>query len=122
MHQEITRFLSRILYYPVVALFVVNLVQRRHMAAGLRKRYATLYLGGLLLAFWGSTFMILRFGLVDLMLLPAAGLCLAVLLLLRDSMLPFRLRCAVCGRRLGWREALYNDANMCAVCMRESLN
>jgi len=119
---EIARFLSRTLYYPVVAVFVINLVQRRHMRTGLRKRYATLHLGALLLAFWGATFLLIRFDLGDLFLIPLVLACVAVVLLFRDAVLPYRLRCAVCRRRLGPREILFYDSNLCAGCFRENVN
>ncbi len=53
----VTSFLNRFLYYPVVLIFVLNLLQRKHVREGTSKRFATLYIGIGLLALWGYTFL-----------------------------------------------------------------
>ena len=115
----VTTFLVRYLYYPVVAVLLFNLLQRRHKERGRGKRIASLLAGVLLLVFWAVAFLFERFGVPDAYLaIPASGAGV-LLYLLRSRFFPFRLRCTVCGKPLPLRTVLFDDANRCDPCSGE---
>ena len=108
--------LNQFLYYPVVLIFALNLLQRRHMKEGTSKRLATLYIGIGLLALWGYTFLSIRLGLDDLYLIPVTIVITGVWIFFRGHVFPFRLFCERCGKLLRLREFLYIDSNRCSSC------
>lgn len=98
----------------VVLLF--NLTQRKHLAHGELKRYASLYYAGFLLIFGAVTVIFQRTGAPPILLIPAAALEIGVLALFRRQLFLFRLRCATCGARLPLERVLYYDSNRCPTC------
>jgi fatty acid desaturase len=112
----VTSFLNRFLYYPVVLIFVLNLLQRRHLKEGTSKRLATLYIGIGLLALWGYTYLSNRLALGDLYLIPVIIVIIGVCIFFRRHVFPFRLFCERCGQRLHLREFFYIDSNRCSTC------
>jgi len=112
----VASFLNRFLYYPIVLIFVLNLLQSRHAREGSSKRFATLYIGIGLLALWGYTFLSNRFALDDLYLIPVVIVIIGLCFFFRGHVLPFRLFCEKCGQRLHLREFLYVDSNRCSTC------
>ena len=90
----VAQFLNKTLYFPVVLILIVNLLQRRHMKEGLAKRYATLYIGLILLLLWGFTFLMIRFGIPDWLLIPYCLVGVTVTVLARSKVVPFRLKCS----------------------------
>jgi 8-oxo-dGTP diphosphatase len=113
MGTSVSWIINRALYYPVVAVFLFNLIQRRYMDRGLGKRFATLYIGLLLLIFWGVTFFLIRFSLSDLFLIPSVLILIFIGWYWRSRIFPFRLTCRKCGARLSLKSILTEDANMC---------
>ncbi len=113
---SVTLFLNRFLYYPVVLVFVLNLIQRRHLKEGNAKRFATLYIGIALLAVWGFTFLSIRFAMGDPYLIPLGLAMIGIAVYFRRRFFPFRLFCSNCGKRLGAREVLFVDSNLCSEC------
>jgi 8-oxo-dGTP diphosphatase len=112
----VTAFLVRFFYFPVVLVLVLNLIQRRHMARGVKKRFATLYQAILLLAYWGITYLFQIYRVRDIWLLAPTLAAAGLVLFLRGKFLPFRLRCVSCGARLPLRTVLFDDANRCEAC------
>ncbi len=100
----------------LLLVLVFNLTQRRHLAHGEYKRYATLYAAGLLLLFYAATIGIGRYDLSPSLLILVAALEGAVLYLLRTRILIFRFRCATCAARLPLERVLYFDSNQCDRC------
>lgn len=112
--------LGRYLYYLLMAILVLNLVQRKHMATGRNKRLATLYMAVAVLAFMAASLGIARLSRSDLLLVPAAAALGVLVFLNRGRLFPFRLRCRRCGARLDMDRILYHDSNRCADCDRET--
>lgn len=112
----VTAFLVRFFYFPVVIVLVLNLIQRRHMKRGVKKRFATLYTAILLLFFWGVAYLFQIYRVPDIYLLVPAFAATGVFWCLRRKFFPFRLRCASCGARLPLRTVLFDDANLCDAC------
>ena len=112
----VSLFFSRYLYYPVVLILLFNLLQRRYKEKGLLKRFATLYLGIIVISLWAFSFLFLRFGIPDILLLSTPVVYAVLIIAFRDRMLPFRFRCTVCGRRLPSKTVIFVDSNRCPAC------
>ncbi len=115
---EVSHFLNRILYYPVVLIFLLNLFQRRHMEEGRGKRFAIFYIGLLFLAFWGCTFFFIRFRIPDGFLILLVAASMVLIIIKRRIFFPFRFKCAGCGQKLKIKEFLFVDSNLCNLCKK----
>ena len=116
--QTITLFLNRYLYYPVVLIFVVNLIQRQYKQGANKKRYATLYMGVFFIVLWGYTFLLLRFALGDLWLVLIVGAGIALAVIKRNVLFPFRPSCSRCGKGVTIRTMFFEDEDLCADCRK----
>ncbi len=116
--QTITLFLNRYLYYPVVLVFVVNLIQRQYKEAGTKKRYATLYLGVFFLVFWGYTFLLMRLAMGDFWLVLFIAAAVVPAVIKRKVVFPFRRTCPRCGSGVTLKTLLFEDANLCPGCRK----
>ena len=112
-------FMTRILYYPTVLLFLFNLLQRRYGGKGVNKRMATLLMAVMLLLVWGVSFFTVRFGWPDFVLAASVGVLILVAVLNKKRIFPFRISCRQCGRRLEIRHILFLDENRCDGCLTE---
>ena len=112
--------LAEVLPWAVIAVLAFNMTQRRFMAAGVAKRFATFQIGGLLAALWAATLVLEHFGLPDLLLVPVVALLAVIAVARRRSIFPHRLRCAACGERLPLARILYHDERRCASCADSS--
>ncbi len=116
MAATISTALTRYLLVPIVAVWVCHLFQRRSREQGSRKRAATLSLTLVLLGVWVLVYLLARFSLDDLYLVPLAFFALVVLVWQRESIFPDRLRCARCGAPLPLSRILFHDSNTCETC------
>ncbi len=112
----VSMFLLRWLLVPVVALWAVHMLQRRHADVVGRKRYATLFLTALLIAGWIAAWFFVRFRVPDIFLVPVAALAVALVAWRHRTFLPFRLRCTRCGKPLGLTRILFVESNLCETC------
>lgn len=113
---SVSVFLLRWLLVPVVALWAVHMLQRRHAGVAGRKRYATLFLTALLIAAWIAAWFFVRYRVPDIFLVPVAALAAALVAWKHRVFLPFRLRCARCGKKLTLSRILHFESNMCGTC------
>ncbi len=116
MTSSISTFLQRYLLVPIVAVWIFHLFQRRRLDRAGQKRNGTLYLTLVLLAVWALTWVLSRFSLQDLYLIPIAFLTLVLLVWQRRAIFPYRLRCVRCGHSLSVSRILFNDSNTCETC------
>ena len=116
MKSSIALYITRFLPYILIAVLLFNMVQRRYMKSGMKKRYATLYLAGLLLLLLAVSFIIIRFDLGDIALLPSEGLLAYVAYRFRSRIFLFRRKCAHCGCILPLFKILFADSNLCTSC------
>ncbi len=110
---------QRIAVVVVLLLLVFNMTQRGHLHHGEKKRFASLYLGGLALAFYAMTFVFVRAGIPTaylLLVLAAEGL---ISFRYRKRIFIFHTRCHACGERLPYRQVLFVDLPLCEQCARE---
>ena len=101
---------------PIVAVWIYHLVQRRTRERGVRKRNATLYITIVLLAVWALVYLLARFSLDDLYLVPIAFFAAVVMVWQRSALFPFRARCARCGASLSASRIFLYDSNTCDAC------
>lgn len=113
---SVSMFLLRWLLVPVIALWAVHMLQRRHASVAGRKRYATLFLTALLIAGWIAAWFFVRYRVRDIFLVPVAALAVAVVAWKHRVFLPFRLRCARCGKKLTVTRILNYESNLCGTC------
>lgn len=113
---SIAYFLQKGLYYLLIALLVFNLLQRKHIKTGAKKRLATLYLAIVVLVLMTAAVLIRRFSFSESLLLPVILAAALLVLSKRPRFFPFRINCLKCGQRLGWQRFLYHDSNLCESC------
>jgi hypothetical protein len=117
----ITLFLSKNIYYLLLAVLALNMFQRRYQQYAQKKRMATLYLGILILIFMVGTILIVNFKLPDVLILPLAAGVILFGYVKREHVLPFRLNCRQCGQSLSGKRVLFFDANTCDACAGSTL-
>jgi hypothetical protein len=113
---SITLFLSKNIFYLLLAVLALNMFQRRYHQYAQKKRMATLYLGILILVFMVGTILIVNFKLPEALILPLAAVVILLGYVKREHVLPFRLNCRQCGRRMSSKRILFFDANTCDAC------
>jgi len=108
---------------PVLVLLVgvmgFNLSQRQHIEHGEQKRFASLYLAGILLLFHIFLILIQHFfssPLGDWLLIPSILLTAGLAFLFRHRIFLFRRTCESCGSQLPLSAVLYYDDNLCGSC------
>jgi hypothetical protein len=112
----VARFILKWMLVPVALLWLYHLAQRRHAETAGAKRYATLYLTGLLLAAWVLVYAFLRLGIPDPWLALVAAAIVAVAAWQRRRVFPWRLGCAACAKPLDIGRILFRGDNRCAAC------
>ncbi len=113
---SIAEFIATNIFYLLLAVLLLNLLQRRYQRQSQRKRLATFYLAILILALMVAAIIVVNFRLPDLLLAPVAALLLLIAYLNRKHVFPFRLNCRKCGQRLSGKRILFFDANTCERC------
>ena len=103
--------LARVLPFLLIAVLVVNLLQRgltrslpaqdgTHPGPGDARRIATLLLAGVVLGTWVAVLLLERLQSPDWTAAPLLAMAAAVTLALRRRLRVFPVRCRWCGRRL----------------------
>lgn len=109
--------------YLLIAVMIFNMSQRSHIEHGEGKRFASLYVAGLLLMLHLAMLMIGRYfpaGGGEWILIPTGAVILAGLFLLRKKIFRFRRTCASCGTKLPMKTILYYDDNLCDSCRAQT--
>ena len=109
-------FIAEKILYLLMAVLLVNIIQRRHHKYAQKKRLATLYIGMLILGFMVGTVLIVYFELPDILVIPLAAALAGIGYRYRSKVFPFRLKCSRCGRSLSGKRILFFDSNTCEKC------
>jgi hypothetical protein len=112
----VSTLLQKILLIPMIALWLFHLYQRKFHEAGTRKRIATLSLTMVIIGAWIAAWLFSRYGVSDSWLIAVAAAAVIVVIWQRRLILPFRLRCARCGRPLSLMRMFSLDSNTCEAC------
>lgn len=111
----ILEIIRTVLVWLLMAVLVFNLSQRKHLSHGERKRIATLFIAGGVMALYGSTIVITRFDLPHWLFLPAAA-AVGTVFVWKKDLLPYTKHCVRCGEKLSPMRFLYYDSNVCETC------
>ena len=114
--RSVTTFISERIIYLLLAVLVLNMLQRRYQQHAPKKRLATLYIAMLILAFMIGTVLIVYFDLPNILVVPLLAALLLVGYRFRSRIFPFRLNCRRCGQRLSGKRILFFDSNTCEQC------
>ena len=114
----ILQFFTKIFDYIMLLVIVLN-ISLRKFRDGQKKRFSTILVALIIL---GVYFLLI---LIDWLALPsfleyvalASGLAVAVIF--RKSVWPWRLKCRKCGKKLKADEVLGRDENLCSDCWEE---
>jgi len=112
----LNRFLADNLFYLLLGILLLNMLQRRERAASANKRLATFYLAVIVLAWMIGTILIVHFGLPDALQLLLIGALGFAAYHFRVQIWPFRRSCLKCGGPLSGKRILYHEANLCENC------
>jgi uncharacterized membrane protein len=113
---SVTTFVSENILYLLLAVLVLNMVQRRYQKHAQQKRFATLYIAILILVLMVGTVIIVYFQLPDILFLPLLAALIFIGYRYRNKVFPFRLNCRSCGERLTGKRILFFDSNTCEKC------
>jgi 8-oxo-dGTP diphosphatase len=113
---SINLFLAENLFYLLLGVLLINMLQRRQRRTTVRKRMATFYLSVLILSWMIGSILIVHFKLPDLLQVPLLGALIFVGWRFRAQTFPFRRYCAKCGAALSGKRLLYRDSNLCETC------
>jgi hypothetical protein len=112
----LTLFLQKNLFYLLLAVLALNLFQRRYQKLAEKKRFATLYLSMLVLAWMILVIVVAQLRWPDWLIIPFTLALAGVGVAFRRRVFPFRLRCARCGGSLEGKRILFYDSNLCERC------
>jgi len=108
--------LETITAFLLAGVLIFNMSQRRYLAGGEKKRFASLYLAGVLLAVYLGFLALKQQALPASFIYPVLAAGLLLLLALRKKIFIFRTACRDCGLRYPLKEILYADAPVCPRC------
>ena len=112
----VTTFVSQNILYLLLAVLVLNMLQRRYQKHAQKKRFATLYIAILILVLMVGTVLIVYLELPDILFLPLVAVLVLVGYRFRKQVFPFRLNCRLCGEKLSGKRILFFDSNTCEKC------
>jgi uncharacterized membrane protein len=112
----VTTFVAENSLYLLLAVLVLNMLQRRYQKHAQNKRLATLYIAILILVLMVGTVLIVYLDLPDIIFLPLLAALILVGYRFRKQVFPFRLNCRICGQRLSGKRILFYDSNTCEKC------
>ena len=114
--ETVTAFTAENILYLLLAVLVLNMLQRRYQKHAQKKRFATLYIAILILVLMVGTVLIVYLNLPDILFLPLLAALILVGYRFRKQVFPFRLNCLLCGERLSGKRILFFDSNTCEKC------
>ncbi|MFW5786210.1 MAG: hypothetical protein ACOCYC_03115 [bacterium] len=109
---QVTEFVANEFYWVFLGILLLNVFQRRHHQTAVKKRFATLYLGGAAFAVFLIANSVVQYGLPNYGLIVGVVAVITVLYIFRRHTFPFTLRCRRSGRRLDLHTILFRDSNI----------
>lgn len=103
-------------FWGLVAVLGLNLFQRKQGKKARKKRQATLFIAIAVFGLYAFAILVVQLKLHDLFLLVYVAAAAVVFYLLREHILPFRLKCVSCGQGLEAKEIFFDDSNICEKC------
>ncbi len=107
------------LYWIIIGVLFLNLMQRKHYPHAAKKRMATLLLTVLILVLNIFIALILQFKLPDWAVIPAVLITVTIGFLIRKRLIIFKIKCVECKKQLTFNNIFYNDDNLCDSCRKQ---
>ncbi len=109
---QVVEFIANEFYWVFLGILLLNVFQRRHHKTAVKKRFATLYLGGAAFVIFLIANAVVQYGLPTYALILGIVAVVVVLYIFRRHTFPFTLRCQRSGRRLDFNTILFRDSNI----------
>lgn len=100
----------------LIGILSFNMTYKNKIHIGEQKRFASLFLSGIILVFLIAVIIINRFNYSPFYLIPAGITCILLTYLLRNRIFIFSNRCKSCQSPLPFERILYYDSNKCEEC------
>ncbi|NCB01592.1 MAG: 8-oxo-dGTP diphosphatase [Spirochaetia bacterium] len=104
----------------LVAILVLNMMQRKHVPRSYKKRFATLIIASLAMLWQVFIVIIISRGWPHYLAIVGLFITLGVAYPFRKRILLFRTTCPSCNAKLSWTEILNYDDNLCNTCYSEA--
>ena len=105
--------------WGLILILGVNLYQRKFSGTN-AKRLATIYIAALYLLFNIVLVMIITYQLNPIIAIPAGAIIIAIGVLFREKVWPYKRHCVHCGKKLDQEHILGHDDNLCFTCHLEA--
>lgn len=102
--------------FVLIGILSFNMTYKNKIDTGERKRFAGLFVSGIVLVFLIAVVILNRFNYSPLFLIPAGLVCALLIFLLRNKIFLFSDKCDTCGIKLPLNRILYFDSNKCEHC------
>jgi hypothetical protein len=112
----VNTFIAEKILYLLLAVLLLNMLQRRYRQHAQKKRFATLYIGLLILALMVGSVLIVTLKLPDILIVPLLAVLIVIGYRFRNKVFPFRLNCEQCGQKLNGKRIAFFDSNRCEHC------
>ncbi len=104
----------------LIAILVVNIMQRKHAPRSYKKRLATLIIASLAMLWQIFIVIILTRGWPHYLAIVGLLITIGVAYPFRHRILLFRTSCPSCSTKLSWTQILNFDDNLCDPCFKEA--
>lgn len=101
--------------WALVFILIVNLSQRKIPHSD-RKRFATIWICAIMMLFEIGTVTIIVRKWNHYWAWAVLGICVALAVIFRSRVWPFRLHCRKCHKKLDWNHIIGHDDNLCPDC------
>lgn len=108
--------------WPLIVVLVINLTFRKYGKAAAVKRMACLYHALAVFVITSLAALIVKWHLNDLYLGLGTILVIAVMIVCKKQVFPYRRTCAACSTQLDLKTIYYMDDNLCSLCREERNN
>ncbi|WP_028975084.1 hypothetical protein [Spirochaeta cellobiosiphila] len=105
-------------FFPVlvVAILIFNIYQKKYGEQGIQKRMATFFMAAGVLGLFAVITFLKHKGLPVYYAMIYLVAVVVSFILNRKRAWPYKLKCEVCGQRLGWEDVLFLDGNTHSSC------
>jgi len=116
--------IGKIVYFLLLGLLILFMIQKRYGDRGAGKRLATLYLSMAVLAVYAAVMLLMVPNVVPrpaaiVVFFATVTVATAICIMKREKIFPARLHCVRCGSRLPLERSLFVDSNVCEACEKE---
>jgi hypothetical protein len=115
----VSTYIASKFFYVFLGVIALTLFQRRHGSKVHKKRMSVLFIAIFIFVLQIFAVLIIQFKLSDFYLLIYAAAAVTLIVLKKEAIFPFKLKCVNCGEQLTFNEILFDDSNVCEKCVKE---